>query len=64
MSIDDYGNEFVGVADDELTDLAASKRREYACQWAYVEALPIIEEMGLLYFINMIMERYKNEQRI
>ncbi len=50
---DDYG--------EELTDLADEKMLDYRCQWAYVEALPVIEQMGMPYFINMITERYYNE---
>jgi len=52
--MDDYG--------DELTkDLADEKMLDYRCQSAYVEALPIIEQKGITYFINMITERYYNE---
>jgi len=51
---DDYGKELT-------TDLADEKMLDYRCQWAYVEALPIIEQMGMSYFINMITERYYNE---
>ena len=51
---DDYG--------EELTkDLADEKMLDYRCQWAYVEALPVIEQMGMPFFINMITERYYNE---
>ena len=54
--MDDYGN------DSEA--LMKQVTREYTEQWAYCEAKPIIDEYGMEYFINMIMERYKNEQRI
>ena len=51
---DDYG--------EEMKDLADEKMLDYRCQWAYVEALPVIEQMGMTYFINMITERYYNDE--
>ena len=51
---DDYG--------EEMKDLADEKMLDYRCQWAYVEALPVIEQMGMTYFINMISERYYNDE--
>ena len=53
--MDDYGNDSVELINQVV--------REYTEQWAYCEAKPIIEEHGMDYFITMITERYKNEQR-
>tara|TARA_R110002153_G_scaffold184320_1_gene337486 strand:+ start:1481 stop:1642 length:162 start_codon:yes stop_codon:yes gene_type:complete len=50
------------MQDDYGEDLAEQKMLDYRCQWAYVEALPVIEQMGMAYFINMISERYYNEK--
>ena len=54
--MDDYG--------DDTVDLIKQVTQEYTEHWAYCEAKPIIDEFGMDYFINMITERYKNEQRI
>lgn len=48
---------------DTIMKEIKQNKLEYAKQSAYCEAKPIIDEMGLGYFINMITERYKNEQQ-
>ena len=40
------------MQDDYGEDLAEQKMLDYRCQWAYVEALPVIEQMGMPYFRN------------